>query len=97
MIERVLQYTPAPGAAPTDITVRISAPRPHGEDFDVTLEIVGFHEPYRQDFPGTDSMSAMLSAARMAPVVLESIAGPGTLTWLGEADLGFPFLPFKDA
>lgn len=94
MIERVLQYAPAPGAPPVDITVRISAPRQAGDDWSVTLEIERFHEPHRTEHHGVDSMSAVLAATRVAPVVLESIAGPGTLTWLGEPDLGFPFLPF---
>jgi hypothetical protein len=94
MIERVLQYAPTPGATPTDVTIRISAPRKVGEDWSVTLEIEGLPGAHRTEHHGVDSMSAVLSAARIAPVVLASIAGPGTLTWLGDSDLGFPFVPF---
>lgn len=97
MMERTLRYTPTLGAPPVDIHVRISAPRPIGEDWCVTLEISGFAEPHRTEHHGTDSMSAVLAALRSAPVVLASIAGPNTLTWLGETDLGFPLLPFDDA
>src|SRR5689334_25395763 len=92
MIERVLQYTPTPGAPPVDITVRIGSPRQLGEDWSVTLEIEGFPEAHRTEHHGVDSMSAVLAAARIAPSVLASNAGPGTLTWLGEPDLGFPFV-----
>lgn len=96
MIERQIDYTPEPGGPVTAITVRIEAPEPMGEDWSAVLEIVGFAEPYRKKHYGVDSMSAVLAAARTAPVMLASIAGPGTLTWLGDADLGFPFLPFGD-
>lgn len=92
-MERVLQYVAKPGSLPIDVTVRISEPRKVGEDWSVTLELEGFREAHRTEHHGVDSLSAVLAAARVAPVVLESIAGPGTLTWLGEPDLGFPFLP----
>lgn len=97
MMERVLQYTATADAPAVDIHVRISAPRQIGENWSVMLEITGFAEPHCTEHFGTDSMSAVLSALRIAPVVLASIAGPNTLTWLGESDLGFPLLPFEDA
>lgn len=94
MIEREVEYTPAPDRQPTTaILVRISEIRSDGRDWSAVLEILGFPEQYRQTFYGTDSMSAVLSAVQMAPVVLRSLAGQGTLTWLGDADLGFHLPP----
>ncbi|MEZ4297775.1 MAG: hypothetical protein R3B70_22650 [Polyangiaceae bacterium] len=93
-LERVLELARA-GGPPAQVTVSIGPPVQVGEDWTAALEIVGLSEPHRSEHHGVDSLSAVLAAARIAPVVLESIAGPGALTWLGDPDLGFPFLPFS--
>lgn len=93
MMERQIDYTPLPGGPPTVITVRVENPQPHGDDWMTVLVITGFHKEHRQTFYGVDSMSAVLSAVQMAPVVLASYAGHGTLTWLGDADLKFQLPP----
>lgn len=89
MLEREIEYTPRPGSPVTKIVVRVEDPQPDGDDWSAVLEITGFHAPYRHRCFGVDSLSAVLGAVRLAPAMLESFAGRGTLTWLGDPDLGF--------
>ncbi len=93
MMERKIDYAPVSGGPTSTITVRVEAPQPFGDDWSALLVITGFHKEHRQMFYGVDSMSAALSAVQMAPVVLESFADKGTLTWLGDADLRFQLPP----
>lgn len=88
-LTRALRFTPGDGGPARDVLVTIGPPKQNGEDFDVTLEILGFDKPHRTEHPGVDPIAATLSAAHLAPHILKSLATGGHLTWDDEEDLGF--------
>lgn len=94
MIERLLEYWPPMATEPVTIHVRIDAPEPTPEgNYQATLSIEGFDEPYSAPFDQVDSLGAVLAAAAIAPSILSMRAKEGgRLTWLEGADLGFPLL-----
>jgi hypothetical protein len=94
VMERELEYWPPGALEARPIRVCIGFPVQdvqcaHGMAWSCTLTIDGFAQPYRMSFPGIDAVAALVAALRLAPDVLEAMARPGRVTWLGEDDLGF--------
>lgn len=59
-LTRALQFTPGDGGPVRDVLVTIGPPKQNGDDFDVTLEIIGFDKPHRTEHPGVDPIAATL-------------------------------------
>ena len=100
MFTRTLEYM-LPGAEESrSITVSVSAPEPDplpGGDFRVLVEITGFAKPYKRHYFGVDEIQAILLGLRIVPVLVQSMAEPGSrITWLGSEDLGFWNSPYED-
>lgn len=89
-MERELEYWPPGATVPVPIRVGVSVPtrEPDGTWL-CTLTIEGFDKPHSQTFPGSDALSALLTAISFAPLKLElRVPEGGRLTWHGDTDLG---------
>ena len=91
MISRTLDFQPADGGPPQEVTITIGAPErdPAGPDWRalVTIDCAGRRK--EQYIPGVDSMQAVVEALFLLPTLLSTELPRGRPTWLGAEHLGF--------
>ncbi|PPJ05408.1 hypothetical protein C5E51_23210 [Nocardia nova] len=75
----------------TPVIVTIGRPYQEGISWFCPFRIEGLqNEPFAQAAGGADSVQALYLGMKMIDTVLNSFNADGSITWDGEADLGFP-------
>ncbi len=88
MITRIFDFVPKEGGSSKPVTATIESPVPDGDDWTAVLRIEGLTRSYEKRVPGIDGFQAVLAAVGLVPAVLGTMLEGGSVTWLGNSDLG---------